>query len=76
MMKDSPDQSVLDSGLVCRCTEDERVMVGELAALAEMSVSAFVRMGIVRYCAAVQQAASDRTAVDRLVRESAEASQG
>lgn len=65
--RNPPDVPVLDSAIIGRVTDEERQLVGQMAELAEMSVSAFVRMSVLRYCSALQQAAADRTAVDAVI---------
>ena len=44
-------------------------MVGQLAELADMRVSQFVRMAVVRYCPSIRQTAADRSAADLVLRE-------
>lgn len=71
--KNPPDVPVLDSAVIGRVTDEERQLVGQLAELAGMTISAFVRQAVLRYVSAVQQTAADRSAADAAVRESAEA---
>lgn len=68
--KNPPDVPPLVSAIIGRCTDRERQHIGQMAALAGMTVSQFTRMAVLRYCAAIQEVASDRTDVDTLVRES------
>jgi len=68
--KPEPGLKALDSAVIARCSNEERIYIGQMAELWEMTVSEYVRFATLRYTQTVLERATDMTLADVAIEES------